>query len=69
MKNEKILVTAANGHTGLAAAEELIKLGFQVRAVVRNPNGDGAKILKNLGAEIFVGDMEDIKDVRRAMEC
>ena len=64
----RILITAANGNTGFPAAKELLKLGFPVRAFVRNPNSEKAKDLKSLGAEIFVGDIEDIRDVRKALE-
>ena len=65
---QKILITAANGNTGFPAAKELLKLGFSVRAFVRKPNSQKAKELKSLGAEIFVGDIEDIRDVRQALE-
>jgi NAD(P)H dehydrogenase (quinone) len=69
MENQKlILVTAANGHTGLPAAKELLSLGFKVRALVRNKKGAGAIELANLGAEIFVGDMNDIRDLRLALK-
>lgn len=64
----KILVTAANGHTGYPAAKELLRLGFSVRAMVRNANGTGAIALKKLGAEIFIGDMHDIRDYRTALK-
>lgn len=64
----KILVTAANGNTGFPAAKELLTLGFEVRAFVRNPNSRKAKELESLGAEIFVGDIQDIRDVRQALE-
>ncbi len=64
----KILITAANGNTGFPAAKEMIKLGFPVRAFVRNPNSKKAKELKSLGAEIFFGDIQDIRDVRRALK-
>lgn len=64
----RILVTAANGHTGYPAAKELLNLGFNVRAMVRNPDGIGAVELKNLGAEIFIGDMHDIRDYRSALK-
>ncbi|WP_108808530.1 NmrA family NAD(P)-binding protein [Aquimarina spinulae] len=63
----KILVTAANGHTGFTTAIEVLNLGVEVRAFVRNPNSKKAQELKKMGAEIFVGDIEDIKDVRRAL--
>ncbi len=64
---EKILITAANGNTGFNAAKELLKLGFSVRAVVRNTNNPKARELKRQGAELFSGDMEDIRDVRKAL--
>ena len=64
----KILVTAANGHTGFPAAKELLSLGFNVRAMVRNPKGKGAIELKKLGAEIFIGDMNDLRDYREALK-
>ncbi|MFV1975595.1 MAG: NmrA family NAD(P)-binding protein [Candidatus Scalindua sp.] len=64
----KILITAANGNTGFPAAKEMLKLGFPVRAFVRNPNTLKARELKSLGAEIFVGDIQDIRDVRRALK-
>ena len=65
---QKILITAANGHTGYPAAKELLKLGFPVRAFVRNPDTAKARELKRLGAEIFVGDIQDIRDVRTALK-
>ena len=46
----KFLVTAAHGHTGFPAAKELINLGFDIRAMIRNPIGKGAADLKNLVA-------------------
>jgi len=68
MNDTTILVTAANGHTGLPAAKELLKLGFKIRAMVRNPGGKGAVELKKLGADIFIGDMNDVRDYRRALK-
>ncbi|MEZ5017114.1 MAG: NmrA family NAD(P)-binding protein [Flavipsychrobacter sp.] len=63
----KILITAANGHTGFPAAKELLNLGFEVRAMVRNAQSDTARELKKMGAELFVGDMEDVRDYRKAL--
>ena len=68
MNKEKILITAANSHTGFPAAKELLELGFPVRAFVRNPNNQKAKELKSLGAEILAGNMNDVRDVRKSME-
>ena len=68
MNKEKILITAANNHTGFPAAKELLELGFPVRAFVRNPTKQRARELERLGAEIFTGNMNDVRDVRRSME-
>ena len=64
----QILITAANGNTGYPAALELLKMNFPVRAFVRNPNSVKAKDLKQKGAEIFTGNIEDIRDVRKALQ-
>ena len=65
---EKILVTSATGHVGFPAVSELLALGFQVRAFVRNPNTSGAKKLKELGAELFVGDLHNVNDIRNSLK-
>ncbi|MDF1697323.1 MAG: NmrA family NAD(P)-binding protein [Saprospiraceae bacterium] len=65
--NIKILITAANGNTGFPAAKELLHLGFEVRAMIRNPKNPKALELKRLGAELFVGDMDDYRDVKEAL--
>jgi uncharacterized protein YbjT (DUF2867 family) len=68
MKSKKVLITAANGHTGFPAAKELLRLGFQVRAMVRNPMNPKAQELQRLGAELFIGDLEDYRDNKKALE-
>ena len=65
---EKVLVTSATGHVGFPAACELLGLGFHVRAFVRNPNGSIAKKLEKLGAELFVGDLNDMNDMRQSLK-
>ena len=66
MSKEKILVMTARGQTGFATAVSLLELGFPVRAFVGAEDGK-ASLLKNMGAELFVGSMEDIRDVKKAM--
>ena len=68
MQQPKILITGASGNTGYPAAKELLELSFPVRAFVRNPESAKATDLKRLGAEIFVGNMNDVRDVRNAMK-
>ena len=62
----KILVTSAAGHTGSAAVLELLKNGFPVRAFVRRRDSR-AELLEKAGAEIVVGDLFDLRDIRKAM--
>lgn len=62
----KILVTSAAGKTGLPVALRLLEMGFPVRAFVRRSDGRAAR-LKRAGAEVFLGDMYDLRDMRRAM--
>lgn len=62
----RILVTSAAGHTGAAAVHELLRRDFPVRAFVRRDDAR-AERLRQAGAEIFVGDLFDMRDLRRAM--
>ena len=66
MPKPKILVTSAAGNTGIPATLQLLDYGFPVRAFVRS-NDHRAKRLEDAGAEIFVGDLYSIADMRRAM--
>lgn len=62
----KILVTSAAGKTSFAATMQLLEKGYPVRALVRRQS-HRADLLRNAGAEIFVGNMNDIRDVRKAL--
>ncbi len=66
MSTPKILVTSAAGKTGLPATLQLLDYGFPVRAFVRSYD-HRAKRLEDAGAEIFVGDVYSIADMRKAM--
>jgi NAD(P)H dehydrogenase (quinone) len=63
----KVLVTAAAGDTGRPTVQRLIEKGFKVRAFVRKDDAR-AQNLRNLGAEIWLGDMLSLRDVRLATE-
>ncbi len=66
MAKPRILVTSATGRTGSAAVLELLRKGFPVRAFVRRDDAR-SETLRKAGAEIFVGDLFDLSDLRRAL--
>lgn len=69
MKDTKqVLVFGATGNMGGAASRELLKRGWHVRAVTRNPGGDQAQALANLGAELFQADMDDLDSLEEAFD-
>jgi NAD(P)H dehydrogenase (quinone) len=67
MKKPTILVTAAAGSTGNATALQLLEQGYPVRALVRRVDQRSER-LRKLGAEIVVGSMDDMLDMRAALK-
>jgi len=61
-----IVVTGATGQQGGATARELLAAGHRVRAVTRKPDGDAAKALAKLGAEVVRGDLDDAASIKQA---
>lgn len=66
MSKPTILVTGAAGKTGTAATLQLRARGYPVRALVRREDVRSER-LKRAGAEIVVGSLEDIVDLRRSL--
>jgi NAD(P)H dehydrogenase (quinone) len=66
MSSAKFLVTGATGKTGAAVTVQLLAKGCAVRALVHRIDQRSER-LKNAGAEIFVGSLEDMGDLRTAM--
>lgn len=62
---KSILVTAAAGDTGYKTLKLLLSKGYHVRALVRKRDARADQIEKD-GAEIFVGDILNIDDMRAA---
>jgi uncharacterized protein YbjT (DUF2867 family) len=60
----KILIAGASGATGIVATQLLLERGFHVRALVHNEDERSTK-LRAQGAEIIVGDLLDMRAVRR----
>jgi uncharacterized protein YbjT (DUF2867 family) len=64
-----ILVTGATGAQGGSVARHLLARGrFAVRALTRNPDSPAAKALRDAGAEIVRGDLDDREALRAAVE-
>ena len=61
-----ILVTGATGYTGPYVVEALMRAGERVRALVR-PSSDPERV-RELGAEVWVGDLEDERSVLDALD-
>ena len=61
------LVTAAAGKTGRHTALELLSRGLPVRAMVHREDARSAALGRR-GAEIVVGNVSDVHDVRKALD-
>ncbi|MFB8002379.1 NmrA/HSCARG family protein [Nocardia sp. NPDC056000] len=58
-REEVILVTGATGNQGGAAATRLLRAGWRVRALTRDPMSTRAKALVSAGCEIVAGEQSD----------
>ena len=64
-KSERtIVVTGATGKQGGAVARELLRRGFRVRAITRDPSKPAARALAELGADVVRGDLDDPESLR-----
>jgi uncharacterized protein YbjT (DUF2867 family) len=63
-----IFVTGATGNQGGAAARHLLKNGFHVRALTRNPASQKAEALKKLGAEVLKVDLDEPQTYREFLK-
>ncbi|MBT8451025.1 MAG: NmrA family NAD(P)-binding protein [Deltaproteobacteria bacterium] len=61
-----ILVTSGAGNTGRPVTQSLLQAGFPVRAMVRRED-ERARKLRELGADVVVGNLFDVRDLRSAM--
>ncbi|MEU8235070.1 NmrA family NAD(P)-binding protein [Actinoplanes sp. NPDC048967] len=55
-----VLVTGGTGKQGGAVTRALLAGGVAVRALVRDPYAEAAKALAALGAELVVGDLDEL---------
>lgn len=61
-----VLVTSGAGNTGGPVTHNLLQAGFPVRAMVRREDRRAQK-LRELGAEVVVANLFDVRDLRDAM--
>jgi uncharacterized protein YbjT (DUF2867 family) len=66
---KKILVVGATGAQGGSVARNLLSRGkFDVRALTRKADSPAAQALRELGAEIVQGDLDDPASISAALE-
>lgn len=65
-KSDSILVTGATGRQGGAVARALLARGAPVHALVRDADAAGARALRELGATLVRGDLDDPASLRAA---
>ncbi|MFC4114087.1 NmrA/HSCARG family protein [Nonomuraea zeae] len=63
-----VLVTGATGNQGGATARQLLARGWAVRALVRDASKSAAQALRDHGAELVQGDLDDTGSLREAMQ-
>jgi len=61
-----LAVVGATGGQGKELVKDALKSGWTVRALTRNADSASAKELKDLGAELVVGDMHKREDLEKA---
>lgn len=69
LQKETILVTGATGAQGGSVAKALLQTGrYDVRIFTRRPSSPKAVQLRQMGAEVFAGDMHDATSLEEAMD-
>jgi uncharacterized protein YbjT (DUF2867 family) len=63
-----ILVTGATGNQGGAVARHLLSKGYKVRAMTRKLQGDKAREISALGAELVQADYDEPGSLEKALE-
>jgi uncharacterized protein YbjT (DUF2867 family) len=67
-EGKTIAVVGATGRQGGQVVRQLLRQGWQVRALTRNPASKKALALKALGAELAKADLEDTVSLETAFE-
>ena len=64
----KIFLTGGTGFIGRPLTQKLLSRGWEVKALVRNPNSDKSKEIQTFGAQLIKGDINDIDSMRESMQ-
>ncbi len=67
-KQLSVLVIGATGKQGGAGARHLLKDGWDIRALVRDPNKEQAQALLSQGVQLVQGDLYDRASLDRAVD-
>ena len=67
-EGKTIAVVGATGRQGGQVVRQLLRQGWQVRALTRNPASKKALALKALGAELAKADLDDMVSLKTAFE-
>ena len=65
-KDNPVLVAGATGRQGGAVARHMLRSGWKLRALTRNPKSYAARELAEKGVELVQGDLEDPASLERA---
>jgi nucleoside-diphosphate-sugar epimerase len=63
----RVFLTGATGFIGRSLVGELLRAGYGVRALVRDPDARPARELAQLGVRLVTGDVTDRESMREAM--
>jgi NADH dehydrogenase len=64
----RVLVTGGTGFVGPHVVRAIRDEGHEVHALVRNPEGEGSRMLADWGCELVAGDMTNEASLRSAVE-
>ncbi len=64
-----VLVIGATGQQGGAAARAQLQRGWTVHALVRDTSTPGARLLRQAGARLVPGDLDDPAALRAAISA
>ncbi len=68
IKNKTILVTGASGNQGMAVVDNLLRVGWKVKALTRGGSRESVNKLRQMGAGIYIADLNDRLTINKLMK-